>query len=417
MSEELALFGGTPVRSTPFAPWPYFDDRERTLLMQALESRNWGGYPFPSPLAEDFGERFAKVHGARHAIPCANGSVTMEIALQAAGIRAGDEVIVPALTFMATAACAIRVNAVPVFVDIEPRNYCMDPAAVEAAITPKTRAIIPVHLGASIADMDRLLEIARRHGLVVIEDCAHAHGGQWRGQGVGSMGDFGSFSLQSSKLMTSGEGGVLTVQDEGNMQRCMSLINCGRKEPGYDRFEGQLFGANYRMSELQIAVAMAQLERLEEVTQRRARMHARFKELLHGAVQGLRVLDTDPRVTRLHCYQTVMRYDPEAFAGVPRDRVLEALDAEGVHFSGDFYEPLYRIDLMNATSDHWPMLRERYGDGILGHPEIRCPVAEKAAYEEGVWMHYPHLSGTEKDLEDIVEAVAKVQRLAHRLRG
>jgi dTDP-4-amino-4,6-dideoxygalactose transaminase len=412
--EKLALFGGTPVRTTPFSPWPQFDDKERTYLMAALESRNWGGYPFPSPLAAEFGEKFARAHGANFGIPCANGSITMEIALQAMGIKAGDEVIVPALTFMATASCAIRLNAVPVFVDVEDRNYCMDPAAVEAAITPRTRAIIPVHLGSSIADMDRILDIAKRHGLVVIEDCAHAHGGEWKGMGVGSMGDFGSFSFQSSKLMTAGEGGMLTVKDDVMRQKCMSLINCGRKEPGYDSFDDQLFGANYRMSELQIAVALAQTERLAEVTAKRAEMHAAFKTLLHSEVQGLRVLDTDSRVTRLHCYQTIMKYDAKAFGGIHRDRFLEALEAEGVAFHGSFYVPLYHIPILNARSEQWPMLRERYGDGILGN-DISCPVSEDASYNTGVWMHYPYLSGTHKDLHDIIAAILKVQRNAGQL--
>jgi L-glutamine:scyllo-inosose aminotransferase len=407
--DTLALFGGTPVRSEPFSPWPFFDDRERQHLLKALESRNWGGYPFPSALAERFGRKFAKAHGANYGIPCANGSVTMEIALQAMGLKAGEEVIVPAYTFMATASCVVRTNGVPVFVDVEPRNYCMDPAAVEAAITPDTRAIIPVHLGSSIADMDRILDIAKKHGLVVIEDCAHAHGGQWRGMGVGSMGDFGSFSLQSSKLMTSGEGGVLTVRDDVMHQKCKSIINCGRKEPGYDGFDEQLFGANYRISELQVSVALAQTERLEEVTARRATMHEYFKQTLHAQVPGLRVLETDPRVTRLHCYQTVMQYDAAAFAGVHRDRFLEALAAEGVRFSGDFYEPLYRIDIFNARSEQWPMLRKRYGEGILGHSELCCPVTEKAAWHEAVWMHYPYISGSKQDVEDVVTAIKKVQ--------
>ncbi len=414
--EKLALFGGTPVRTTPFSPWPYFDDKERAYLNAALESRNWGGYPFPSPLAAEFGKKFADFHGAKFGIPCANGSVTMEIALQAIGIEAGDEVIVPAYTFMATASCAVRCNAVPVFVDVEARNYCMDPAAVEAAITPKTRAIIPVHLGASIADMDRLLEIAKRHNLVLIEDCAHAHGGEWRGKGVGSMGDFGSFSLQSSKLMTSGEGGVLTTSDDINRQKAMSLINCGRKEEGYDSFEGQLFGANYRMSELQVAVALAQVERLEEATSKRAKMHDLFRDMLHGQVQGVHVLDTDPRVTRKAAYQTVIKYDSAAFHGVHRDRFLSALEAEGVELSGHFYTPLYSIDIFNARTAQWPMLRERYGDGILDNPAVSCPVSEAAAWDEAMWMHYPHLSGTVKDLEDIVAAFVKVQQNVDQLR-
>jgi dTDP-4-amino-4,6-dideoxygalactose transaminase len=414
--EKLALFGGTPVRSEPFAPWPQFDERERKYLLAALESRRWGGYPYPSPMSMAFARRFAEYHGAKYCLPAANGTVTLEIALHAAGLKAGDEVIVPALTFAATAAAAVRQNGVPVFVDLEPRNYCMDPEAFEAAITPKTKAVIPVHLGASIADMDRIMEIARKHGLVVIEDCAHAHGGQWRGQGVGSIGDMGSFSFQSSKLMTSGEGGCITTSDDILRQKCMSLINCGRKEPGYDGFEEQLFTGNYRLSDLQVAVLMGQMDRLDEVTRQRAEMHAYFKQLLHAEVQGLRVLDTDPRTTRLSCYQTIMKFDSAAFAGIHRDRFLEALEKEGVELDGPFYIPLYHIPIMNATSDEYPALRDRYGEGILSATDISCPVAEKAAYEEAVWMHYPHLSGTRKDVEDIVAAIAKVQRLAGDLR-
>lgn len=410
--EKLALFGGTPVRTTPFAPWPQFDERERTYLLAALESRRWGGYPFPSPLAVEFGQRFAAFHGAEFGIPAANGTVTLEIALRAVGIKAGDEVIVPPLTFMATAAAAVHLNAIPVFADIEARNWCLDPAAVEAAVTPRTRAIIPVHLGHQITDMDALMVVAKKHGLAVIEDCAHAHGGQWRGKGVGSIGDFGSFSFQSSKLVTSGEGGALITNDEILKQKAMSLINCGRKEIGCDDYEGQLFGWNFRLSELQIAVLMGQMDRLEAVTRQRAEMLDYFRATLHAEVPGLRVLETDDRVTRQHCYQILMRYDAQAFAGVPRDRFLEALEAEGVGLDGDFYVPLYRNPIFNARSDEWPLLRERYGEGILTCPGISCPVSERAAYEEAVWMHYPHLMGTRKDIDDIVTAIRKVQQNA-----
>jgi len=412
--EELALFGGTKVRERPFAPWPEFDDRERRYLMAALESGRWGGYPFPSPMAEEFGRRFAEYHGARFGIPAANGTVTLQVALRAAGVTAGDEVIVPALTFMATAASAVHLNAVPVFADVEERTWCMDPDAVEALITPRTRAIIPVHLGHQCADLDRILAIAQRHDLVVIEDCAHAHGGQWRGKGLGAWGHLGSFSFQSSKLMTSGEGGIIITSDDILRQKCMSLVNCGRKEPPYDGFDGQLLGWNYRLSELQVAVLMAQMERLDEATHRRAEMLSYFRETLHSAVKGLRVLDTDPRVTRQHAYQVLMRYDREAFLGVHRDRFLEALAAEGVEFDGPFYVPLYKCPLLAARSADWPALRERYGEGIL-QAGGSCPVAERVAFEESVWMHHPHLSGTRRDVDDIVEAIAKVQRHASKL--
>ena len=140
----------------------------------------------------------------------ANGTVTMEIALRAAGVGWGDEVIVPAYTFQATAAAPMAAGAIPVIVDIDPNTYCIDPQAIEAAITPRTRAIIPVHVGSLMAHMDGSMAIAERHNLIVVEDCAHVHGMQWRGRGAGTIGHFGSFSLQSSKILTSGEGGILT---------------------------------------------------------------------------------------------------------------------------------------------------------------------------------------------------------------
>lgn len=405
---KLALFGGTPVRTKPFSPWPQFDEREERNILETLRSRKWGGYPFPSKLSVEFCRRFADYHGARHCVLASNGSVTLEVALKAAGVKAGDEVIVPNYTFAATAQCAVRCNAVPVFVDIEERNYCMDPDLVEKAITPKTRFIIPVHLGSSCTDMDRIMEIARKHNLIVIEDCAHAHGGQWRGMGVGSIGDFGSFSFQSSKLMTAGEGGAITIKDDTHFARAMSLINCGRKEPGYDAFDGLVFGWNYRLGDMHVAILRAQMDRLDEVTLARQKMADAFIKLLHENVKGLRVLDVDPRVTRRHCYQTVMKYDPSYFRGVHRDKFLQALEAEGVSLDGDFYTALHEHELMDARTSEFPMLRERYGEGIHS-VKGNFPVSVKAGYHEAVWMHYPHLSGTTQDLEDIVTAVLKVQ--------
>ena len=405
---KLALKGGTPVRTQPFAPWPEYDEREERYLLEALRSRNWGGFPYASQLAAEFGRRFAEYHGARYGLVCANGSVSLEVALRAAGIKAYDEVIVPALTWIATAAAPVHLNAVPVFVDVEERNYCLDPDGVEAAITERTRAIVPVHLGASMADMDRLLEIARKYDLVVVEDCAHAHGARWKGRGAGSLGDFGSFSFQSSKLMTSGEGGCITTSNHEYAQKCASLINCGRKEPGYDEFEGYLFGWNNRLSDLQVAVLMAQLERLEEATKKRQEMLDYFTELLHSEVQGLRVIERDERQSTVAAYQVVMKYDKDAFKGLERDKFLEALKAEGVEFDGAFYVPVYQSPLFNVTADEWPAIKERYGDSILG-AKVRCPVAEKAAYEESVWMHYPYLMGSRRDVQDIVEAIKKIQ--------
>lgn len=408
---RLAINGGSPVRTRPWPKWPVFGEEERQHLLDVLETHEWGGFPEPQPRARKFADAFARWTDAQHGICVSNGSITLEIALRAAGIHAGDEVIVPCLTWVATAACAIHVNAVPVMVDVDPKNYCIDPAAVEAAITPKTRAIIPVHLGSSIADLDRLTEIAKKHNLVLIEDCAHAHGSKWRGKGVGSWGDFGSFSFQSSKIMTAGEGGFITTNDRLLAQKVHSLVNCGRKTEEYNEFPGTLFGYNARMTEFQAGVLLGQLSRMDSLIEKKAAAVRYLGDALNK-LGGFSIIEQDPRETRRGIYQVIFKYNPEEFKGLHRDRFLDALEAEGVELSGPFYVPIPMSPLFNARTEDYPMLRERYGDGIQS-PEtlrkFRFPVASKVAFEEGCWMHYPYLLGTQQDLDDIINAIAKVK--------
>jgi len=411
---QLAIRGGSKTFQDFWPAWPVYTDEDRAALTEVLESRNWGGFPAPNQQARALGAEFASAHDARHGICAANGTVTLEVALRAAGIKAGDEVIVPPYSWIATAGAPVTVNAVPVFVDIHPDTYCLDPAKVQAAITSRTRAIIPVHLGCAIADLDALLDIARKHGLTLIEDCAHMHGARWRGKGVGSHGHLGSFSFQSSKLMTAGEGGLILTSDDELAQRCHSHVNCGRKEPGYDQFEGGVFSGNNRLGEFQCALLRVRLRYLESERVVREQNATYLSQLL-SELQGVRPLVRDPRVTHLGCYQYIFRYDPHAFAGVPRDRFVEALEAEGVPCDGDFYVPIYRSPLFPVTADRYPAIRERYGERI-GPEGIECPVAERAAYREAVWMHHRLFMAGQAEMEKIAEAVRKIQKHADELR-
>jgi len=411
---RLAVKGGPPVVNEDVPSWPQWSKLEREYLLRALEEGGWGGYPEPMPMAEKFAFRFARAHDAQYGVMCANGSVSLELALKAAGIGYGDEVIVPAYTWIATAAAPVHVNAVPVFVDVSEKNYCIDPNLIEAAITPRTRAIIPVHLGASVADMDRIMEIARKHDLVVIEDCAHAHGARWKGRGVGSIGDFGSFSFQTSKSMTSGEGGIVITNSEEYAMRLHSLVNCGRKEDGYVTLQGDWFGYNYRITEFQAGILLGQLERLEAWTLKKERNLERLADGLKAADAGVEVIPRDPRVTRQGVYQVVMKYNKEAFHGLSRDMFIQAMQAEGVEMEGDFYEPVYRSPLFRVSSRDWPALKDRYSEGI-GPDSAYCPVTERAAYEEALWLHHRYLLGSETLVDQIVEAVLKVKKYSGEL--
>jgi L-glutamine:scyllo-inosose aminotransferase len=375
-----------------------------------LESGSWGGFPSPNTEARRFAEAFAAYLDVPHAVPCANGTVSLTLALQAARVAPGAEVITTAYTFVGTASAIVAAGCLPVFVDVLPGTYCLDPAAVEAAVSPRTEAILPVHLACSLADLDRLGELAARRGLLLVEDCAHAHGARWRGRAAGAVGDLGSFSMQSSKLLTAGEGGCVTARDPVVAERLHSLVNCGRKTPGEGGPPEALLGTNARMTEWQAALLTAQLERLPGQHARRAASLERFeKEIVR--VPGLRPLERDPRVTSRTAYQYILRYDAAAFAGAPRDDVLRALRAEGVPCHGRFYVPL-PDDPLFAMDPH-TNAAARAGHDYRGQ---RFPVAARAAYEEAIWLPHELFLGGPGEAEDLVAAFAKVQAGAAALR-
>jgi dTDP-4-amino-4,6-dideoxygalactose transaminase len=331
----------------------------------------------------------------------ANGTVTMEIALRAAGVGWGDEVIVPAYTFQATAAAPMAAGAMPVIADIDPHSYCLDPHAVEAAITPRTRAIIPVHVGSLMADMDALMAIAAQHNLIVIEDCAHAHGMQWKGQGAGTLGHFGSFSLQSSKLLTSGEGGVLICKTPELFAAAASIVNCGRPPSGRD--EVTHLGANFRSSELHAALAGVQIERLPEQTRQREAMAGYMDEAL-SEIPGVRVLRPDARITRRAIFLYIFAIDPAVW-GVAHRAVCAALSAEGLD-AGIGYPPMHRYDLFQPQLSRLAV--------PSAHPErfdfasMEFPTATRAYEQEAVWLGEAVFRAGKEGVDQAVAAIRKV---------
>lgn len=405
---ELAIEGGTPVRPQGYPAWPAWDERDIEAVTAVVRSGEWGGFPEPGVNASRFEEAFAAYQGARHGILMVNGTITMEVALKALGIGWGDEVIVPALTFASTAYAPMAAGALPVIVDITPTTWTIDPDLVEAAITSRTKAIMPVHLGHHMADMDRITEIARKHSLAIVEDCAHAHGQQWKGQGAGCIGDFGSFSHQSSKILTAGEGGSLLTNDEHLARLAHSIVDCGRpKDPEEKEYT---FGANYRLGELHASLLVVAMERFED--QRREREeNGRYLEEIAERVPGVHVMKADERITRWSFYNYLLRIDPEEF-GATNAVVCVALEAEGV--PGELqYPPMNHYDLFQPSLSRLPVAVE-FADR-LDPSKMSFPVAEAAGLRESIYFQENLFRAGRKGIEDAVEALAKIQGHAHKL--
>lgn len=387
----LAIRGGVPVRTRPFAPWPQHADGDLARLKQVLESGQWA---FDGPFEREFERGFAERNGALDCVGVSNGSTTLLLCLRALGIKPGDEVIVPGLTWIATATCVLEANGIPVFVDIDPKTLCIDPTAIERAITPRTVAIIPVHLYWGMADMNAIMSLADDHGLAVIEDCAHAHGARHNGKHAGAVGHLGSYSFQSSKVMTAGEGGAVIGQDKELLDRVYSLKNCGRVQ---DDRGAPVMGSNHRLTEWQAAVLLGQLERLDEQLEHRNKNVAKLTKLLAG-LPGILPLADQAGVEQRPMYRMAFRYEKGKSGGIPRDRFIEAVRAEGVPITPP-YNVVYKNPLWRPKAMSW------YGGQL---PTSHCPIAEEVA-AEGVFL-LPHelLLGNDDDMRDIADAFMKV---------
>ena len=388
----LAINGGTPVRTKPFGGWPVFGREEEEALLAALRSGTWGS--IDGTYVKRLEVEFAELQGARHGIACVNGTMALSVALKALGIGQGDEVIVPPYTFIATASAALMIGAIPVFVDVDLETLLIDPALIDAAVTPRTKAIIPVHHGGSPVDMDGVMAAAGRHGLKVVEDAAQAHGSAWRGRPVGAIGDVGTFSFQSSKPINAGEGGIMLTNDDELDELLWSYRNVGRRRGG-EWYEHVRLGWNLRMTEFQAAVILEQMKRMPAQqahrTEAAAYLGARFSE-----IPGVVPLKVPDGVTAHSWYTYHWRWLGAADGGLPKMAFAEALRAEGIPvFHG--YTPLNRNQ---AVRDEIAR---------LGGPEpAPCPNAERAEADEILMFSLPILMGTHADIDDVVAAVAKV---------
>ena len=402
MSKHLAIHGGKPVRTAAFPEWPVYGKPEEEALLRVLHSGKWG--KIDGLETATFEQRFAEFQGAKYGVAVVNGTVSLRLALIAGGIGAGDEVLVPPFTFLATASAVLEANATPVFVDLEPDTYNIDPKLIEKAITSRTKAIIPVHLAGLPADMDAIMAIAKRHNLLVIEDAAHAHGAEYKGHRVGAIGHVGSFSFQSSKNLCAGEGGIIVTNDERLYEACKSAHNCGRV-PGGAWYDHHNMGGNYRLGEFQAGILNAQLDRLEEQCRRREENGRYLHERL-SKVPGIKPQARGKGETRHGYHLFVFRYD-ESVYGVPRAKFLKALEAEGIPASPGYVVPLHRQPMF-TNRNFGPYTAPLDTHPGLDYRKVSLPVCERASSSEGAWLYQSVLLGPKSDMDDIAAAFEKI---------
>jgi perosamine synthetase len=407
-AEKPALLGGPPVRSTRFPSWPVVDEREEKALSNVLHSGKW--FRLDGQTVDRFEEAYARLTGARHCIATANGTSALYASLAGLDVAPGDEVILPPYTFIATLNVVFLQYALPIFVDSDPETFQMDARKLEAAITGRTSVIMPVHLGGNACDLDAILEIAGRKKVPVLEDACQAHLGEWRGRKLGTLGAAGCFSFQASKNLNSGEGGAILTSDDALYDRCWAFHdNCrGRRGRPAPPLGGR--GANLRLTEFQAGLLLAQMTRLEEQSKTREENARHLTQRLRE-IPGILPERMYEGCTRNAYHLYMFRYQAESFAGLPRERFLKALSAEGVPCSPG-YAPMNREKYVSATLASRAYQRIYPKEVLAGWAERNhCPANDRLC-EEAVWFTQTMLLGPRQDMDDIANAVRKIHAAA-----
>lgn len=414
---RLALFGGKPVRTEPYPPWPQGDSGDMDCLHRVISGSRWFSGPRgddPEALGTLFGNRFASLHGTRFGLPVANGSVAIEIALRALGIQPGDEVIVPAYTFVSTATSVLMVGGIPIFADIDPGNYCLDAQSVKQRIGSGTRAVIAVHLGGHMADMPVIQKLAEENELFVIEDSAQAIDAGLNNRKSGSWGHFGTFSFQSNKTVTAGEGGLVMTDHQDLSERAVAFRAFGRFPQGSEErssaFPATLLSSNYRLSELQAALLLSQLQKYPQQDDHR-QSNARYLTDALQQVTGV----THVRKAHLNMkhgyYYYIIRYDPGHFGQLDPERLCRAMNAEGIPLVPGDREPIYRHPVFNVENLRQflcPQILEQYQRRMDSlRPE--CPHAE-AVCRSTLILRHQVLLADRQGMDHIIEALNKIQK-------
>jgi dTDP-4-amino-4,6-dideoxygalactose transaminase len=409
-----ALLGGPKVRSEKFPSWPVSGELEEHALIDTLRSGRW--YRGNGQQTKKFEEAYRKLTGARHCLATANGTSALYVSLNALGIQPGDEVIVPPYTFIATINVVLRQYALPVFVDTDIDTFQIDAKKIEAAISPRTKVLMPVHLGGSVSDLDTILSVSRKHNIPIIEDACQAHLAEWRGRKAGTYGKAGCFSFQASKNLPSGEGGAILTDDEDLYERCYTFHNNGSGlRPTGHNFAYSGTGDNRRMVEMEAALLLQQMTRLEEQSKRRT-ANALYLTSLLKEIPGIIPARMYDGCTRNAYHLYMFRYQKAEFAELPRTTFLKALAAEGIPASRG-YSPLNKEPFLQTALES-RAYQKLFPQDVLANWKERneCP-ANTQLCEEAVWFTQNMFLGTKNDMDQIAEAIRKIKRHAGELKA
>ncbi len=402
---KLAINGGKPVRAKKWPAWPQWDRSAEEHVISILRSGNW--YRGQGNTVTQFEKAYAELLGAKRCVCTVNGTNALLTALHALDVGVGDEVIVSPYTFIATYNVVIGSCALPVFADTDPETFQINPDTIEERITDRTKAILPVHILGLPANMDKIMAIAKKHNLVVIEDACQAWMAEWRGKKCGTIGDLGCFSFQNSKHLPIGEGGAVIGNDEELMDRVMSFHNCGRPYGSVKRTSGYpIIGTNRRMTEYQAAVGLSQIKRLEKDTALRNK-NAEYLTSRIKDIPGIVPYKLYDGVTRCAYHLYPFRYKKEQFNNAPREKFLAALSAEGVPCSGG-YGPQYRDGLIEVFLNSKNFTRSFPAERLDKYRrELNYPGNEQLC-QEAVWLTQNMLLGSKSDTGDIADAIQKI---------
>jgi len=402
---KLAILGGEPVRKKKGWPeWPYWDEKVVDSVVQTTKSRIWCRIQSKSGTVPTLEKKFAELIGAKFCVATGSGTQALHTCVEAMGIGPGDEVITSPYTDPGTIASILSARALPVLADLDTESYQLDPADVECKITENTKAIMPVHMMGQPCDIGRIMQIAKKHNLKVIEDAAQAHLAEYRGKKLGTIGDLGCFSFQSSKTIACGEGGAVIGNDEELMDKCYTVHNHGTSRRGVT----EVAGPKYRMNEFEAAVLLGQwpgiFERFERRNQNAAHLTAGLKDI--PAIRPQKLYEGTASGS-FYLYAT--SYLKEHFNDVPRSVFLKAVAAEGVSLSPYIAQGLHRepwIDHILAQPVYTKMFSEKRLRQY--REQIDCPKCDQVCEEMAmIWASGP-LLGTRQDMDDIINAIAKV---------